>query len=309
MATNPVLITILGATASGKTAVAAHLALRLNGEIISGDSRQVYRGMDIGTGKDLDEYCVDGVVVPYHLIDIVDAGCKYNLYEYCGDFSKAYFDVCGRGKQPILCGGSGLYIEAVVNGYALPCAPEDAELRSMLEELSSQELLQKLSDLHKLHTVVDTSNRRRLIRAIEIAMHQPNPVMQPHMPLRNVYFRLTQSRDIRRYRTTERLQQRLRNGLVEEVQGLMAQGVSAEMLCWYGLEYKYIAFYLTGALTYEQMVERLTIAIHQFSKRQMTWFRGMERRGAVIHDIDSRLLLDKKLDAIERIFCKAQSEQ
>lgn len=273
--------------------------------MISGDSRQVYRHMDIGTGKDLDEYIVDGQAVPFHLIDIVDAGCRYNVYEYCRDFRSAYADICARRRLPILCGGSGLYIEAAVGGYAMPPAPENPALRSLLDGQSTAELVQKLKDLHQLHRIRDPQNRRRLVRAIEAALQAPPSAPSAAVPLPNVYAAVVWDREARRRRITERLAQRLRSGMVEEVQALMERGVAPETLYYYGLEYRFIALYLMRQLTYPQMTERLETAIHQFAKRQMTWFRGMERRGAVIHQIDGCLPLAQKVEAIKEIYLRA----
>jgi len=277
-----------------------HLAAQLHGEIISGDSRQVYRDMTIGTGKDLNEYTVDNHAIPYHLIDIVDAGSQYNLYEYCQDFKNVYDDICARGQQPILCGGSGLYIEAAVNGYAMPQTPIDHNLRSSLEQLSTTELIQKLSFLQPQNTIADLHNRRRLIRAIEIATYHPSYCAGEHKPLPAIHFCITYSREVRRQRIYERLHERCRQGMVEEVQGLMQRGISAETLCRYGLEYKYITLYIIGQISYSQMQEQLCTAIYQFAKRQMTWFRGMERRGFTIHYIDGSMSIDNKVAMIQK---------
>jgi tRNA dimethylallyltransferase len=299
------MLTILGPTATGKTTVAAHFAARVGGEVISGDSRQVYCGMDIGTGKDLSEYTVGNVHVPYHLIDIVAAGSKYNVYEYCRDFRNAYADISSRGKCAVLCGGSGLYIDAAVSGYALPQVNEDPALREALEQQTTTQLVDTLQVMNPDHNI-DIQNRRRLIRAIEVATHEKmNAAAQetpPSAPPDNVYVGIHYERAARRRRITERLQQRLAGGMIEEVQRLMTEGVSAQMLYYYGLEYRYVAEYLAGKLARDEMVDRLNIAIHQFAKRQMTWFRGMERRGAVIHWIDGALPLEEKLEMIDRIF-------
>lgn len=274
------LICILGPTASGKTRYAVAMARELGGEILSGDSRQVYRGMDIGTGKDLAEYGD----VPFHLIDIVEAGEKYNIYQYQHDFERAYRDIVSRGRTPILCGGSGLYIEAATCGYHLPDVPPDTSLRDSLEQLPEEELIARYESLRKPHNTTDYDTRQRLIRAIEIAVYEDaHPVARTaFLPVKTKYIGISVSRDERNARIDRRLDERLREGLVEEVQGLLSRGLKPEELIYYGLEYKYVTLYLTGSLSYEEMVSRLRIAIHQFAKRQMTWFRGMERKGIEI---------------------------
>ena len=274
------LICILGPTASGKTRYAVQMARELDGEILSGDSRQVYRGMDIGTGKDLAEYGE----IPYHLIDIADAGEKYNIYQYQKDFERAYRDIVDRGKAPILCGGSGLYIEAATCGYNLPDVPPDPALRAELEQLPTETLIARYEELRTPHNTTDYDTRQRLIRALEIAIwEETHPVNRTaFLPKHTKYIGIAVSRDERNARIDRRLAARLREGLVEEVQGLLDRGLSPEDLLYYGLEYKYVTLYLTGALPYEEMVLRLQTAIHQFAKRQMTWFRGMERKGIEI---------------------------
>lgn len=274
------LICILGPTASGKTRYAVAMARELGGEILSGDSRQVYRGMDIGTGKDLAEYGD----VPYHLIDIAEAGEKYNIYQYQHDFERAYRDIVSRGRAPILCGGSGLYIEAATCGYHLPDVPPDPSLRASLEHLPEEELIARYESLRKPHNTTDYDTRQRLIRAIEIAVYEDaHPVTRTaFLPVKTKYIGISVSRDERNARIDRRLDERLREGLVEEVQGLLSRGLKPEELIYYGLEYKYVTLYLTGSMSYEEMVSRLRIAIHQFAKRQMTWFRGMERKGIEI---------------------------
>ena len=274
------LICILGPTASGKTRYAVAMARELGGEILSGDSRQVYRGMDIGTGKDLAEYGD----VPYHLIDIVEAGEKYNIYQYQHDFERAYRDIVSRGRTPILCGGSGLYIEAATCGYHLPDVPPDPSLRAALEQLPDEELIARYESLRTPHNTTDYDTRQRLIRAIEIAVYEDaHPVSRTaFLPVKTKYIGISVSRDERNARIDRRLDERLREGLVEEVQGLLSRGLKPEELIYYGLEYKYVTLYLTGAMSYDEMVSRLRIAIHQFAKRQMTWFRGMERKGIEI---------------------------
>jgi tRNA dimethylallyltransferase len=298
------LITVLGPTASGKTAFAARLARHLNGEIISADSRQVYRNMDIGSGKDYNDYIVDGEPVPYHLIDIVDAGYQYNIHEYQRDFSKAWEDITSRGKQVILCGGSGMYIESVIKAYELVEVPHDPELRRNLENKSDPELQQILSSLRKLHNVSDTSSRKRLIRAIEIAKYSgsENAGSQSFPEFDNLIVGLGSERDQRRLRITARLEERLKEGLIDEVRQLLNSGLTPEEVMFYGLEYKYVTLYITGGLSYEQMRDKLNIAIHQFAKRQMTWFRRMERNGIKINWLAADLSFTDKLNkAIEII--------
>ncbi|MDR0668141.1 MAG: tRNA (adenosine(37)-N6)-dimethylallyltransferase MiaA [Prevotellaceae bacterium] len=294
------LLTILGPTAVGKTAVAVRAALHLDGEVLSGDSRQVYRGMDVGTGKDMAEYTVDGTTVPAHLIDLADAGEKYNLYRYQRDFLSAYESIRQRRKTPILCGGSGLYIEAVTRGYALPDAPPDAALRQALEPKSEAELTALLRSLKTLHNTSDYGSRQRTIRAIEIAQytkeHSANASALP--AIRTLFIGLTLPREQRRDRITQRLHDRLQNGLIEEVERLLRQGVPPDDLIYYGLEYKWVTRYLLRQITHREMRERLTIAIHQFAKRQMTWFRGMERRGVPIRWIDAARPMEEKVTAI-----------
>lgn len=284
------MITILGPTACGKTALAVELADRLNAEIISADSRQVYRGMDIGTGKDLEEYTIHGKHIPYHLIDIVEPGTKYNLFQYQQDFIDAYQNIVDRGIQPILCGGSGLYIEAVLKGYSLSPVPQNPELRNRLSCHSLEELTKILSDLKarnhsNMHNTTDVDTAQRAIRAIEIeAYNLEHPLPEREMPaVTSLIIGIDIEREERRKRITQRLRKRLENGLVEEIQGLLQQGIPAEDLIYYGLEYKYVTEYVMGKITYDQMFTELEIAIHQFAKRQMTWFRGMERRGMKIH--------------------------
>ncbi len=275
------LICILGPTASGKTKYAVKLASETDGEIISADSRQVYRGMDIGTGKDLKDYVVNGIEIPYHLIDIVEPGTKFNIFQYQQDFNRVYADIVSRGKQPVLCGGSGLYIESVTRGYLLTEVPPDPQLRSQLESLSMDELTEKLSSLKKLHNTTDLDSKKRVIRAIEIALHEnetsvnsgTNPIFTTK------YIGISVSREERIERIDRRLKERLKEGMIEEVQRLLDGGLTPEDLIYYGLEYKYVTLFLIGKLTFSQMESQLATAIHQFAKRQITWFRGMERRG------------------------------
>ena len=274
------LICVLGPTASGKTRYAVKLARELDGEIISADSRQIFRGMDIGTGKDLDEYGE----IPYHLIDIADAGTKYNIFEYQKDFERAYQDILQRGKTPILCGGSGLYIEAATCGYYLPEVPPDMALRAELEKLPTKELIAKYESLRKPHNTTDYDTRKRLIRALEIAIwEEKHPVRRrSFLPKKTKFIGISVSREVRNARIDARLDTRLKDGMVEEVKKLLESGIPPEDLIWYGLEYKFVTMYLTGQMDYDEMVNRLKIAIHQFAKRQMTWFRGMERKGIEI---------------------------
>lgn len=294
------LITILGPTASGKTPLAAALASRLDSEIISADSRQVYRGMDLGTGKDLADYTVAGKTIPYHLIDIVDSGYKYNVFEYQRDFLQAYQSVRERGKLPILCGGTGLYLEAVLKGYRLIPVPENPELRNRLSGKSLDELTHILSSYKKLHNSTDVDTVKRAIRAIEIEEYYlTQDVEERSFPtINSLIIGVDIDRELRREKITRRLKQRLDEGMVDEVKRLIADGVSPDDLIYYGLEYKYLTLYVIGELTFEEMFHQLEIAIHQFAKRQMTWFRGMERRGFTIHWIDASLPMEQKVDSI-----------
>lgn len=302
------LITILGPTACGKTALAVALANELGSEIISADSRQVYRGMDIGTGKDLEDYVVDGKRVPYHLIDIVEPGSKYNLYRYQRDFMAAYDDIVSRGAQPILCGGTGLYIEAVLKGYALSTVPQNPALRKQLEGESLETLTQKLVELKKknnsnMHNTTDVDSCQRAIRAIEIETYnlEHTAERRPAQPVEAIVFGLDIDREERRRKISERLRQRLDNGMVDEIKRLLDSGVAATDLIYYGLEYKYVTEYVIGKLSFDEMYRQLEIAIHQFAKRQMTWFRGMERRGTDIHWLDAALCMEKKINEIKRM--------
>jgi tRNA dimethylallyltransferase len=273
------LITILGPTATGKTHLAAHLAHLIGGEVISADSRQVYRGMDIGTGKDLEDYCVAGTMVPHHLIDIAEPGDAYDLFRFVNDFNTAFRDISSRGRQPILCGGSGMYLEAVIRGYQLHQAAFDPGIIKSLESLDDTALIRTLTERKALHNVSDTSDRNRLIRAVLIALSEEAglPVVQTPSDLCHLVFGITLPRDLIRARITTRLMQRLDAGLVGEVQQLLDQGITADQLRYYGLEYRYVTDYCTGVLPFEAMVSGLNTAIHQFAKRQMTWFRRMEK--------------------------------
>ena len=294
------LITILGPTASGKTPLAAALADKLSTEIISGDSRQVYRRMDLGTGKDLEDYTVEGRPVPYHLIDIVEPGYKYNVFEYQRDFLKAYEEIVAKGKLPILCGGTGMYIESVLKGYRLLPVSENPELRASLEGKSLEELTHILEGYKKLHNSTDVDTAKRAIRAIEIEEYykQQPPEYREFPSLKSLIIGVDIDRELRREKITRRLKQRLYEGMVDEVRGLLNEGIPAENLIYYGLEYKFLTQYAIGELTYEEMFLQLETAIHQFAKRQMTWFRGMERRGFTIHWLDATLPMEEKTEQI-----------
>ena len=291
------LLTILGATATGKTSLAVRLAAELKGEIISADSRQIYRGMDLGTGKDLDEYVHEGTSVPYHLIDIADAGFRFNLFMYQQEFLKVWQDCERRGVFPVLCGGSGLYVESILKAYRMTPVPENPELRERLACKSLAELSNILSSYRSLHNTTDTDTVKRAIRAIEIAEYYTThePVKGEFPEIRSLIVGVLFDRETRRKRITERLHARLQAGMIDEVKGLLDRGIKPEDLIYYGLEYKYLTLYLTGELTYDEMVEQLNIAIHQFAKRQMTWFRGMERRGFTIHWMNAELPMEEKI--------------
>lgn len=302
---NQKMITILGPTASGKTSVAAALALRTGGEIISADSRQVYRRMDIGTGKDLADYTIGDVHIPYHLIDIAEPGTKYNLFQYQQDFHTAYNDIRSRGKLPILCGGTGLYIEAVLGGYSLSPVPQNQQLRESLEGKSLDELTQMLVELKQkngtnMHNRTDVDTAQRAIRAIEIEtynLEHPTPERQMP-PVDSLVIGINIDRELRREKITRRLKARLEEGMCDEIRSLIDGGVNPDDLIYYGLEYKFVTEYVVGKTSYEEMFRQLEIAIHQFAKRQMTWFRGMERRGYTIHWIDAAQSMDEKVGAI-----------
>lgn len=294
------LITILGPTASGKTALAAALAARLDTEIISADSRQLYRGMDIGTGKDLADYVVDGKSIPYHLIDICDPGYKYNVFEYQHDFFRVFTSLRDRGLVPILCGGTGLYIEAVLKGYKLLDVPPNPALRERLREKSLPELEILLASYKVLHNKTDVDSVQRAIRAIEIEefYRTQAPDVREYAPLNSLLVGVAIDRELRREKISMRLRARLDEGMVDEVRRILSNGVAPEDLIYYGLEYKFLTLYIIGKLTYEEMVSQLEIAIHQFAKRQMTWFRGMERRGCTIHWLDATLPMADKVEQI-----------
>lgn len=302
---NQKMITILGPTASGKTSVAAALALRTGGEIISADSRQVYRRMDIGTGKDLADYTIGDVHIPYHLIDIAEPGTKYNLFQYQQDFHTAYNDIRSRGKLPILCGGTGLYIEAVLGGYSLSPVPQNQKLRESLDGKSLDQLTQMLVQLKQkngsnMHNRTDVDTAQRAIRAIEIEtynLEHPTPERQMP-PVDSLVIGINIDRELRREKITRRLKARLEEGMCDEIRSLIDGGVNPDDLIYYGLEYKFVTEYVVGKTSYEEMFRQLEIAIHQFAKRQMTWFRGMERRGYTIHWIDAAQSMDEKVEAI-----------
>ena len=302
---NQKMITILGPTASGKTSVAAALALRTGGEIISADSRQVYRRMDIGTGKDLADYTIGDVHIPYHLIDIAEPGTKYNLFQYQQDFHTAYNDIRSRGKLPILCGGTGLYIEAVLGGYSLSPVPQNQKLRESLAGKSLDQLTQMLVQLKQkngsnMHNRTDVDTAQRAIRAIEIETYNiEHPTPERQMPpVDSLIIGINIDRELRRQKITRRLKARLEEGMCDEIRSLIDGGVNPDDLIYYGLEYKFVTEYVVGKTSYEEMFRQLEIAIHQFAKRQMTWFRGMERRGYTIHWIDAAQSMDEKVEAI-----------
>ena len=294
------LITIIGPTASGKTAFAAALAARLDTEIISGDSRQVYRSMDIGTGKDPADYVVDGKQIPYHLIDICNPGNKYNVFEYQHDFHKAFEEIRKKGKLPILCGGTGMYIESVLRGFKLLDVPQNPALRESLKGKSLAELEQILASYKVLHNKTDVDSAQRAIRAIEIEEFYKTeaPDKREYAPINSLIIGVDIDRELRREKISRRLRARLDEGMVDEVRAILATGVKPEDLIYYGLEYKFLTLYIIRQLTYDEMVSQLEIAIHQFAKRQMTWFRGMERRGLRIHWLDAMLPTDEKINNV-----------
>jgi tRNA dimethylallyltransferase len=295
------LITILGPTASGKTAVAAKIASVLDGEVISADSRQVYRGMDLGTGKDYSDYIVDGQNIPYHLIDIVDAGYEYNVYEYQKDFLRVYAEITDREKLPVMCGGSGLYLEAILKNYKLIQVPVNEKLREEMDDKLLWELTEILrSYKNYLHNQTDTESSKRAIRAIEIEEYYlAHPEIDTGMPdIRSLVVGVKFDRLSRRKRITSRLKQRLNERMLDEVQRLLDSGLTPEQLTYYGLEYKYMTLHLTGKITYQEMFDGLNVAIHQFAKRQMTWFRRMEKQGIDIHWLDGYMPLDEKIEQI-----------
>ena len=299
------LITILGPTASGKTSFAAALAERLDTEIISADSRQVYLGMTIGTGKDLNDYVINGNQIPYHLIDICNPGEKYNVFRFQQDFHTAFEGIKKKGRLPILCGGTGLYLESVLKGYKLFDVPENKKLRDKLSNKTLPELEEMLKSYKKLHNKTDVDSAQRAIRAIEIEEYYLNqsPGTRDYPPIHSLILGVDIDRELRREKISKRLKDRLDEGMIQEVKDLIASGVSPNDLIYYGLEYKYLTLHVIGELSFQEMYEQLEIAIHQFAKRQMTWFRGMERKGFQIHWIDSQLPTEKKIEAALK-FCK-----
>jgi len=294
------IIVITGPTATGKTRLAALVAARLGGEVISADSRQVYRGMDIGTGKDLEDYIVDGVMVPYHLIDIADAGYRYNVYEYQRDFLDAFDDLKRRQCFPVVCGGSGMYVDSIVSGYRLIQVPVNYQLRSLLSGRSLEELTEILSHYKSLHNKTDVDTAKRAVRAIEIAdYYLHNPVDENPFPVKNpLVVAVFLDRDTRRQRISDRLKARLDSGMIDEVQRLLAAGIHPDDLVYYGLEYKFVTLYLLNRMSFEEMAQKLETEIHRFAKRQMTWFRGMERRGITINWIDGQLTDEQRAELV-----------
>lgn len=297
------LITLLGPTACGKTRLAVELAHRMGAEIISADSRQVYRRMDLGTGKDLEDYVVDGQTVPYHLIDIVEPGEKYNVFRFQQDFLAAYTDIRSRGRKVVVCGGTGLYLESILQGYRLMPVPVNPELRERLADRSLEELTGILQTYKELHNNTDTDTVRRAIRAIEIEeYYREHPTEGRDFPtLRSLTIGLAIDRETRRERISRRLRERLEQGMITEVRSLLSEGVSADDLIYYGLEYKYLTLHAIGEMSFDEMFRQLEIAIHQFAKRQMTWFRGMERRGTPIRWMDATRPVSENVEAILRM--------
>lgn len=300
------ILVITGPTATGKTRLAALVADRLGGEVISADSRQVYRGMDIGTGKDLSDYTVDGRRVPVHMVDIADAGYRYNVYEYQRDFLKVFEDMTMRGVYPVVCGGSGMYVDSIVSGYRLVQVPVNDQLRSLLDGRSLEELTEILSQYKSLHNKTDVDTVKRAVRAIEIAdWYAHHPVEETPFPVRNpLVTAVFVDRETRRQRISERLRTRLEEGMIEEVQRLLAGGIHPDDLIYYGLEYKYITLFLMNRLSREEMIQKLEVEIHRFAKRQMTWFRGMERRGIAINWIDGSLSDEEKAACLISKICR-----
>jgi tRNA dimethylallyltransferase len=298
----------MGPTASGKTRLASEIAFRIGGEIISADSRQIYRKMNLGTGKDYSDYIVNGTQVPYHLIDIQDPGYKYNVFEYQKDFFLTYAEITGRGKLPVLCGGSGMYIEAITKGYKLIHVPVNESMRKKFEKCSLEELKEILAQYKSLHNKTDTDTKKRAIRAIEIAEYSSkNPEIDRTIPEINpIYIGLKYDRETQRQRITDRLRQRLDNGMIEEVDLLLMEGIRPDELMYYGLEYKFITEHLLGNLTFDEMVNQLNTAIHQFAKRQMTWFRKMEREGCNINWIDAGMPMNDKINLALEVITSMQ---
>jgi tRNA dimethylallyltransferase len=303
----PRLIVVTGPTATGKTSFAAHLAYRLDGEIISADSRQVYRGMDLATGKDFSDYIVEGQTIPHHLVDIVDPGYEYNVFEFQNDFIRVFEEITGQGKTPVLCGGTGMYIEAVLKGYDLIHVPENQELRNKLKTESDEKLIEVLKSFKTPHNITDTHDRKRLIRAIEIQTYNQDRVHeQKDFPeFIPIIFGVLFDRKIIRERITERLKARLEAGMLNEVEALLQKGLTPEQLKFYGLEYRYLTQFVTGELSYDEMFRLLNTAIHQFAKRQMTWFRRMEKQGISIHWINGQKSMEEKLDIAMKLIVSA----
>jgi len=300
------LITILGPTAGGKTSLAAHLAKELNSEIISADSRQVYKQMDLGTGKDIEDYTVDGINIKYHIVDIVEAGEKYNVFQYQKDFFSAFNKINKANKTPIMCGGTGLYIDAIVQNYELLEVPPNEDLRIELEKKSLDELTKMLTDEKKTHNVSDFDTKKRAIRAIEIEQFKKNNTqIRPNFPqINSINFGLKFDRKIQKERITQRLEERLNEGMIEEVEGLIKNGVPTETLVYYGLEYKFVTNYILGIINKTELFNKLNIAIHQFSKRQMTWFRRMEKKGVEIFWINGIETKEEKIEKILNVITK-----
>ena len=301
---NQKLLVITGPTATGKTRLAVKVAAELDGEVISADSRQVYRGMDIGTGKDLSEFVADGKKIPYHLIDLKDPGTEYNVFSFQQDFLKAYQVIKNKNKQAVLCGGTGMYIEAAIGKYRLLKVPVNKPLREELAEMDMNALVITLRSLKQLHNITDITDRDRLIRAIEIAdyeiRHHDERIGYPDF--QPLVFAIRFDRKELRGRITKRLKERLDEGLIKEVEHLLNSGLKSEQLLFYGLEYRYVTLFLTGQIGFDDMFEKLNTAIHQFSKRQMTWFRRMERKGIRIEWIDGELPLTEKAERISSVF-------
>ncbi|HNW56335.1 MAG TPA: tRNA (adenosine(37)-N6)-dimethylallyltransferase MiaA [Bacteroidales bacterium] len=300
------LLVVTGPTASGKTSLAVAVAHKLAGEVISADSRQVYRGMDIGTGKDYADYMIDGVRIPCHLIDVADPGYKYNVFEYQRDFHKVYTSLKSRNVFPVVCGGSGMYADSIITGYKMFEVPPDSGLRVELEKKSMEELRAILSTYKNLHNTTDLDTKKRVIRAIEIEHFSRNGKNQKsEFPkISSIVVGVMFDREIRRKRITDRLKQRFKEGMIDEVKRLVDRGITHETLIYYGLEYKYITLYLMGELTYDEMFSDLETAIHQYAKRQMTWFRGMERRGIKINWIDGNMPMDEKIGKVMELLYK-----
>ena len=304
-----ILPIIIGPTATGKTRLAALVAADINAEVICADSRQVYRDMNLGTGKDYDDYIVNGRKIPYHLMDIVDAGEKFNLFKFFEAFQQSYKDIVDRGKQPLVCGGTGMYVESIIKNYNMHPVPEDLEFRKSCESRSFEDLTEELKTYKTLHNTTDLDTKKRLVRALEIARYErlhPAECKQSACLYVPLTIGVSVSREVRRERIERRFKERLASGMTDEVEALLAKGVPAETLIYYGLEYKYLTLYVTGKITRNEMEEQLLTAIFQFAKRQMTWFRGMERRGINIHWIDGELPMDERKQAVEEIISNAQ---